>query len=90
MSSLDRLPMNGRQKKLDDFRVVLQPFTAYIDIDDEKILSDLDCFHPSLLSNQVFAVALFNSLQQPSSKKPMHLNFDNIEVKCPTETTYLQ
>lgn len=53
-------------------------------------VSELDCFHPSLLANEGFAVGLWNNMLLPSSKKSHALSVHNAKILCPTDNTYFQ
>ena len=75
-------------KNLTEFAFVVQPFTMYLVVPDLSYLSNLDCFHPSLLANQKMAIAGWNSIITPASKKKHSFNPDD-NVICPTPDTLL-
>jgi len=72
-----------QSNNLPGFNVVCQPFSYNIDIANFSIdfLSNLDCFHPSLLAHQKIAIATWNSLIVPLDQKPT--TFDpSTPLKC--------
>jgi len=77
-------------KNLPEFNVVYQPFTRGLQIADLPLdyLSDLDCFHPSLLAHQMIAIAGWNSLIVPFKQKST--TFDpSVPLKCADSTSRL-
>lgn len=70
------------------FAVQIQPFTANLIIPDTSYLSTLDCFHPSLLAHQKFAISIWNSLVTPWAKKKQFFN-PNDALLCPDANTLL-
>jgi phospholipase B1 len=77
-------------QRYEDFAAIPQPFfsgttAANFPID---FLSDLDCFHPSLLAHQNMAKALWNNMLTPAAKKRTSFDFTKPFV-CPTNTTLL-
>ena len=77
-------------KNLQDFAVVIQPFTENMLINDINYLSKLDTFHPSLLANEGFAVGLWNNLFQKQADKTRALSVKDAKVFCPTENDVFQ
>jgi phospholipase B1 len=77
-----------KAKKSQTFAVQVQPFTANLVIPDTRYLSTLDCFHPSLLAHQKFAVSIWNSILTPWAKKKQF--FDPSDpIVCPDANTRL-
>ncbi|XP_064393239.1 phospholipase B1, membrane-associated-like isoform X3 [Halichondria panicea] len=74
----------------DDFAVVIQPFFSGTDPSNFTIdfLSDLDCFHPSLLAHQHMAKGLWNNMLTPAAQKKTSLVWTDPFV-CPTNNTLL-
>jgi len=75
-----------------DFTVVVQPFIENMIIYPQvglEALSELDCFHPSVLADTEWAISMWNNLMTPPAEKlttiPKHQKFI-----CPTEDTYIQ
>jgi phospholipase B1 len=77
------------QKQQPQFAVVLHPFNEDITIPDEKYLSTLDCFHPSAIAHENFAIATWNSLFLPFAQKPINWNF-NTSVFCPGPNDFIR
>eukprot|EP00161_Ancyromonas_sigmoides_P000040 TRINITY_DN10026_c0_g5_i1.p2 TRINITY_DN10026_c0_g5~~TRINITY_DN10026_c0_g5_i1.p2 ORF type:complete len:195 (+),score=83.45 TRINITY_DN10026_c0_g5_i1:110-694(+) len=74
-------------KALPDFAVRIQPFTSNLTIPSGEFVSKLDCFHPSLISNQAMSLGLWNNLM---GSKATGITPTNATFICPTEDTYLQ
>jgi len=80
-------------KRLTNFTVKVQPFLTNLTIPLDMgllFLSQLDCFHPSTLANQAFAVGLWNNMLSPPNKKSRTIPVFGLEIMCPDENTYLQ
>lgn len=74
----------------DTFTVVAQPFTSNMAITETDELSALECFHPGLLANEGFTVALWANMQQPVGKKDTALSVHNVHILCPNLNTFFQ
>jgi phospholipase B1 len=87
---LIKLTEQWQSRKLTDFAVVYQPFSIGLKITDVPIeyLSNLDCFHPSLLAHQKMAIALWNSLITPMAEKKHNFNPDDPLI-CPDQSSRL-
>jgi len=75
-------------KQYPDFNVIYQPFSYYLELTELPIyfLSDLDCFHPSLIAHQAIAMSGWNSLIVPMAQKP--ITFDpNVTISCATTSS---
>jgi len=80
-------------KKLTNFTVKVQPFLSNLTIPKEMgllFLSELDCFHPSTLSNEAFTIGLWNNMLQPPNKKSTTIPVFGLEILCPDEDTFFQ
>lgn len=73
-----------------NFTVSVQPFTENMLIADLTELSELDCFHPSLMANEGFAVGLWNNMQQAPGKKDNALSPLNAKILCPNTNSFFQ
>ena len=51
-------------------------------------LSQLDCFHPSLIAHQNMAKALWNNMITPAAQKRDYFDYTEPFV-CPTNSTLL-
>eukprot|EP00698_Gefionella_okellyi_P002206 TRINITY_DN1202_c0_g1_i2.p1 TRINITY_DN1202_c0_g1~~TRINITY_DN1202_c0_g1_i2.p1 ORF type:complete len:362 (+),score=67.54 TRINITY_DN1202_c0_g1_i2:40-1125(+) len=91
---LEKVAAEWEAKNLDNFTVVIQPglrdldFAAYNHALD--YLSNLDCFHPSIWSDQMFAVALWNNMLTPPAQKQSIITPDSMRILCPDTNTYIQ
>jgi len=83
-----KLVQKWKVKKLPEFAVQHQLFTADLKIPNITYLSTLDCFHPSLLAHQKLAIAGWNSLLTPFAKKKRTFNPDD-PLLCPTPSTLI-
>jgi hypothetical protein len=72
--------------------VVVQPGISGFNIGyyGEGFLSDLDCFHPNLPANEAFTLAIWNNMFTPVGKKSTFLDPNNLVIKCPVTTSFLQ
>jgi len=77
-----------QKKHLDDFIVTMQPLFINLTIPDISFLSTLDCFHPSHKAHEITAVAGWNSLISPVSKKRRTFYPDD-PLLCPDANTLL-
>jgi len=82
-----QLAQKWQAKNLDDFYVSFQPFLTETPFPGREVLSDLDCFHPSAISDQYMAMGLWNSMFLPAALKPTSIGL-NLTVQCPSG--YLQ
>jgi len=82
------IAQNWQKKHLNDFIVTLQPLFVNMTIPDFSYLSTLDCFHPSLKAHEKLAIAIWNSLISPVSKKRRALYPDD-PFLCPDANTLL-
>jgi phospholipase B1 len=71
------------------FAVIYHPFNEASDIPSLAYLSGLDCFHPSALAHENFAIASWNSLFVPLSEKITNWNFKP-ELFCPGPEDYIR
>jgi len=79
-------------KKLPGMAVKIQPFFENMSTPKSvgtMGVSELDCFHPSALADAGWALAYWNSLWLPDSKKPHYIP-ENISFICPTVDSFLQ
>jgi phospholipase B1 len=74
--------------KTDSFAVVVQPFLEDMVIPGLDYLSTLDCFHPSLQTHQLMALALWNTMLTPAAKKKTSYYWP-VNIICPTNDTLL-
>ena len=67
--------------------LLLHPFNEKTIIPSEEYLSKLDCFNPSLISHENFAIASWNSLFLPFEKKMTKWDFNSFiyEPSSPEE-----
>jgi len=77
-----------QKKHLNDFIVTMQPLFINLIIPDISYLSTLDCFHPSLKAHQLNAIAGWNSLISPASKKRRSFHPED-PLLCPDANTLL-
>jgi phospholipase B1 len=73
---------------LTDFALVIQPFSVGLILPDITYLSDLDCFHPSLLAHQKVAIAGWNNMITPAAKKKRYFEPSD-PILCPDKDTKL-
>jgi len=71
------------------FAVVVQPFTQHLVIPSRAYISDLDCFHPSLLAHQKLAINLWNSMLTPVADKQGITFNPNATLICPGPDTFI-
>mmetsp|Transcript_32615 Transcript_32615/g.103936 ORF Transcript_32615/g.103936 Transcript_32615/m.103936 type:complete len:107 (+) Transcript_32615:185-505(+) len=76
------------------FAVVLQPGLSETDFlgggfPRPGAVSDLDCFHPSALSHEYMATALWNNLLAPAALKKRRVD-PRDTAACPNATSLLQ
>jgi phospholipase B1, membrane-associated len=76
-------------EKSPSFAVLLHPFNEDITIPNEKYLSTLDCFHPSAIAHENFAIALWNSLFIPFANKTNTWDFQT-PIYCPKESDLIR
>jgi len=76
-------------EKNDDFWVVYQPQNEDVVVSTLALLSNLDCFHPSALANELMAKALWNNMLTPQSKKLTNTTLEEV-AKCATIDSILQ
>jgi hypothetical protein len=79
-----------RAKNYPEFTVSVQPFIQDLVIPLDigvYFVSELDCFHPSLMADQSFAIGLWNNMMTADKQT---INPNNLSVVCPTENTYIQ
>jgi len=79
-----------KAKNYSDFAAIVQPFLYQTNAVDfpESFLSTFDCFHPSLVAHETFAIGLWNSMLTPLANKKTTLNFGDVPM-CPTPSTLL-
>jgi hypothetical protein len=82
-----QLAQKWQAKQLDDFYVAFQPFLTETPFPSREVLSDLDCFHPSAVSDEYMAMGLWNSMFLPADQKPTSITL-NLTAQCPNG--YLQ
>lgn len=70
--------------KTKDFSVVVQPGMDMMSVPDWTYLSRWDCFHPSLVTHQQVALALWTNFFQPVGKKTTKFQLP-VKVYCPTD-----
>eukprot|EP01113_Clastostelium_recurvatum_P044957 TRINITY_DN764_c0_g1_i2.p1 TRINITY_DN764_c0_g1~~TRINITY_DN764_c0_g1_i2.p1 ORF type:complete len:389 (-),score=66.10 TRINITY_DN764_c0_g1_i2:70-1236(-) len=77
-------------KQYTEFAVVIQPQGRDTSVEKFPLsyLSSLDCFHPSVLGHQMFAVSLWNNLITPAAQKVTSI-LPGAQIKCPTADSYL-
>lgn len=89
-----RLLSEDSRFQTDGFAVVLQPhmrdMTPPIDPDTgtyPDIFLSPDCFHPTRISHQAFAIWLWNAMLIPVGFKPTHFpsSVTSIPISCPTQ-----
>ncbi|KAJ8663321.1 hypothetical protein O0I10_000560 [Lichtheimia ornata] len=79
-SIVSRYPSN------DTFAVVFQPLKMDVSSFPIQVISDVDCFHPSVVGHSWFAKELWQMMFLPSQQKQMTLKFnENAPIYCPTE-----
>jgi hypothetical protein len=71
------------------FAVLYHPFNQFSVIPNEQFVSKLDCFHPSILGHQNFAIAVWNSLFISSKKKTKSWDFQT-GPHCPDKLEFIQ
>merc|ERR1712187_1031882 len=67
-----------------DFAVVVQPAIDMMSVPDWTYLSRFDCFHPSLITHQQVALALWINLFQPVGNKTDDFTIP-VNAYCPTD-----
>eukprot|EP00049_Salpingoeca_infusionum_P004852 m.84618 g.84618 ORF g.84618 m.84618 type:complete len:355 (+) comp12754_c0_seq1:65-1129(+) len=79
------------------FTAVVQPaiedmkLSSYPKEDVQDLVSDLDCFHPSLCTDQGFAVGVWNNMfAPPQSKKTVIDPLNPPTAYCPTAGDFIQ
>jgi hypothetical protein len=73
------------QPGIEDTDLTAFPKNVAIDL-----VSDVDCFHPSLCTDQNIAIAIWNNMFTPSARKKRSLDPLNIVGPyCPTESDVL-
>ncbi|KAL7314360.1 hypothetical protein PS15m_005943 [Mucor circinelloides] len=76
-----------QQNKSDTFAVVYQPANLNISGFPVEFLSNLDCFHPSLMGHQWVSKVVWNMLFSKQTMKPAVLNFNaNETIYCPIDS----
>jgi len=73
-----------------DFTVSYQPVLQNMIIPNTTFLSQLDCFHPSLLAHEQFALSLWQSMYLPPGKKPTFFPASGAPLYCPTPSDRIQ
>jgi phospholipase B1 len=78
------------QKGYDDFAVVAQPGfrDSIVETTPFNFISNVDCFHPSIIAHQAMAKVLWNNMLTPSSKKTTNFDYKAPFV-CPTTDTLI-
>jgi len=87
---LVKIEAEYKAKNYSDFAAVIQPFlinTQAINF-PTSFLSTFDCFHPSLLAHESFAIGLWNNMLTPAAKKQKVLNLGDVPM-CPSSTTLI-
>lgn len=69
--------------------LLLHPFNEETDVPSEEYVSTFDCFHPSLIAHENFAIATWNSLFLPFPKKFTKWNFDS-SIYVPSLDDYIR
>jgi phospholipase B1 len=85
-AALVTLVKDYEQHHTKNFAAVIQPFLTKTRIPDRNYISPADCFHPSLLGQQSFAIALWNNMLTPAHLKATTFT-PGEEPMCPTEHT---
>lgn len=88
-----KLANDERFNNRDDFAVVVQPHMRDLvppkDENGDYILGFLspDCFHPTRITHQGFAVWLWNTMLIPVNQKPFYMDSNdvNVTINCPSE-----
>jgi len=82
-----------QQKNDANFTVVVQPgldgcaFGSW----GEDFLSDVDCFHPSLCTDQAMAIAIWNNMFQAPANKAHCIDVHNVPAPhCPSANEFIQ
>lgn len=85
---LFKIAADYKAKNYSDFAAVIQPILYRANAIDfpESFLSTFDCFHPSLIAHETFAIALWNSMLTPAAQKKTNISFGDIPM-CPTANT---
>jgi len=83
-----KLAAKWQSKKLPGFTVIYQPYSSGVKIASLPIemLSDIDCFHPSLMAHQTMAISGWNSLITPFAKKKHTFDYHD-PLLCPDATS---
>jgi len=69
-----------------DWAAVVQPFLTDTVIPDKSYITPADCFHPSALGQQGFAISLWNNMLSPTSRKATRFNPGDAPM-CPNDDT---
>lgn len=87
---LRKLAKEYSEKNYQDFAVVVQPGIRDGTPENTPIdfMSDVDCFHPSLVAHQAFAKVIWNNMLTPAAKKTSNFDFKAPFV-CPTNATLI-
>ena len=90
---LAQISIDYQQKCLNNFQVQYQPALTNINFGqwkDEHYLSDLDCFHPSLCTNQLMSLVLWNNLFEKNlNKSSTYDNHGHLNYICPIQGQFL-
>lgn len=81
-SEMKKIASKWQNKGYQDFSVLYHPLNEESIINSFKAVSKFDCFHPSLVSHQSIAVALWNSLLQPVSSRPTKVQLGDFNITC--------
>jgi len=82
-----------QQKNDPNFTVVVQPGIDACKFGTwgEDFLSDVDCFHPSLCTDQAMAISIWNNMFQAPASKSHCLDVHNVPPPhCPGANEFIQ
>eukprot|EP00009_Paramoeba_aestuarina_P000099 CAMPEP_0201507600 /NCGR_PEP_ID=MMETSP0161_2-20130828/1232_1 /ASSEMBLY_ACC=CAM_ASM_000251 /TAXON_ID=180227 /ORGANISM="Neoparamoeba aestuarina, Strain SoJaBio B1-5/56/2" /LENGTH=346 /DNA_ID=CAMNT_0047902021 /DNA_START=66 /DNA_END=1106 /DNA_ORIENTATION=- len=83
---LASIAQTWQAKNLQNFTVVYQPCFENTILHSLEYLSDLDCFHPSSLTDEMIANGLWNTMWTPAAQKSHGIE-PGVEPICPTSDT---
>lgn len=90
-SQLQLIARKYAAKPNSTFGVIFTPLPANLTSAPVEVLSNIDCFHPSLVGHKWFAKAIWNRFFIRNEFKPSIIQFNDSEkIYCPTENDRIQ
>ena len=88
---MDKISLEYQKRNYTDFTVVFDPGFGQLNITNGtlELVSDADCFHPSVQSHNRAGVGIWNNLFRSSEEKlPLEIRIPQ-KIFCPDESTRL-